>query len=188
MSAALQLQPEAPARGKRWGYGNGLPAELVAALAGNESAPAVAQRFGKTSANINWWRRRLFPTHPLSRPSRRGKALTPRGAAPTKVVLERVAAVEVDPSGFTPRQREVFSLPVHGYLLAELVRERPQGACIVCWRDLGAGRGTELLACSRFRPGTKTQVCQVFMAKVQLHAQRKQERAKQSLFQEGGES
>jgi hypothetical protein len=83
----------------------------------------------------------------------------------------------------TPRQQEVFSRPRTTYLLVELVRESPLGACCVCWRDVrftGLG-GDRPMACSRKAPGTKTQLCTNFINSLRNLALPGQRRAKAAL-------
>lgn len=175
----------------RWKSVEDLPAAFRADLASLAPLSHLAEKWGMSARSILDWRKRVCPAHP-NRPGRPKKAVQEARAL---AVLHAPEADELTPvrvptralgQGLTPRQQEVLAREVTPYLIVELLREKPLGACIICWRDMSTGRGGETLACSRTRPGSKTQVCQVFMNTMLRCAQRAQERAKQSLLVEGG--
>lgn len=107
------------------------------------------------------------------------------------------AEVEAPPEGaFLPgawpwlstRQREVFSRPRTVVSLVELFRERPRGACLVCWRDMGRTASGEDLTCARRdRPGVLTAQCAQFVQACLESGRRQQQAAKASLLAELGE-
>lgn len=121
-----------------------------------------------------------------------GHALPPRLAQVASPLEVRTGShrhpTGADNESFTPRMREVFSRPITPYLLAELARERPDGACIVCWRDIASWtKLNQPLACERRRPGLTTQPCRAFVNRVHAAASAAQKRAKQRGDEKGGE-
>ncbi|WP_426750221.1 hypothetical protein [Myxococcus sp. Y35] len=84
----------------------------------------------------------------------------------------------------TPRQRDVFRRPRTMATLLALVRERPRGACTVCWRDMSrilAGR--DEVACAR-RDGGGSPYCQLFVRACLAEAAERCEGAKAALLAE----
>ncbi|MBZ4422011.1 hypothetical protein [Myxococcus sp. RHSTA-1-4] len=108
--------------------------------------------------------------------------------------MRRPSVLELPPRGahlprhwrhFTPRQREVFAQPRTVATLLELLRERPRGTCVVCWRDVHASSLAESLACSRLDvPGLKASACSSFVRAIVVSRERSTERAKASLLAE----
>ncbi|QDF05044.1 hypothetical protein [Myxococcus xanthus] len=86
----------------------------------------------------------------------------------------------------TTRQRDVFKRPRTMATLLELVRERPRGACCICWRDMSrilAGR--DEAACAR-RDGGGSPYCQLFVRACLDDSAARQEAAKASILAELG--
>ena len=87
--------------------------------------------------------------------------------------------------GITPRIAEVLSRQQQPYLLAELARERPHGACLVCWRNIPSFTGLhQPLVCSFRAPGTQTNWCANIVTALKQRAVRRQQHSKRSLLAE----
>jgi len=86
----------------------------------------------------------------------------------------------------TPRQREVFARPRTLMTLVDLVRERPRGACVVCWRDMGNTlAGADELSCARKdNPDATTTYCSGFASACREQGRRQAEVAKASTIAE----
>ncbi|NTX08930.1 hypothetical protein [Myxococcus sp. CA040A] len=119
---------------------------------------------------------------PASRPTCRA------ASAPRRVVAS-------PPSGafgivawphLTRRQREVFARPRTMGTLLDLVRERPRGACVVCWRDMGNTlAGADELSCGRKdNPDATTTYCSGFASACREQGRRQAEVAKASAIAE----
>lgn len=119
---------------------------------------------------------------PAPRPARRA------APAPRRVVSSPPSGAfgAVAWSHLTPRQREVFAQPRTLMTLVDLVRERPRGACVVCWRDMGNTlAGADELSCGRKdNPDATTTYCSGFASACREQGRRQAEVAKASTIAE----
>ncbi|NTX54819.1 hypothetical protein HR086_26335 [Myxococcus sp. CA039A] len=86
----------------------------------------------------------------------------------------------------TRRQRDVFARPRTLGTLLDLVRDRPRGACVVCWRDMGNTlAGADELSCARQdNPDATTTYCSGFVSACREQGRRQHESAKASTIAE----
>src|SRR5437868_7053089 len=79
-----------------------------------------------------------------------------------------------EPSSPTPRMRAVLALPLTAEVLEQLLKERPSGACLVCWRDLDTRFRAAGLVCSR-RVG-KSPACENYYQRLKRAVDREEDR------------
>jgi hypothetical protein len=112
-------------------------------------------------------------------PRQAGDLPVPEVLRAAKVKPPRRAALR---EGLTPRQREVLAREPGPLTAAQLLRESPRRACVVCWRDLGRSAGEGALACARLVGSVA--VCSAYLTQCRHAKERAQERAKLTLLAE----
>jgi hypothetical protein len=158
-----------------------LPAEFIQALRSPATRPQLAQAFGVKLGVISYWRKRLqVEGAEALMGERTGYRRAPSQQAPRMSRRARARAVNGVWS-LTPRVEEVLARLITPYTLAELVRESPRGACVVCWKDV---RSEETLACYRVKPDALTTPCSSYVQRAKAVEQAAHEVAKASLLGE----